>query len=188
MRVFAALSIPDWLTERVEPLLPPVGDGVRGIPAQRWHVTLAFYGELDDTRLQCVQRKLRQRLDTHDSSPRAGIGLRVDGGGSFSSDVGYLAVVAEDPSGDDRLRGLATTCRRVGMACEAPGTRIPGKRFHPHITVARSRRRGAIGADFTASLQGVRSDPWDANSVALVASFLGANPEYRILETFPIPG
>lgn len=183
MRVFAALSLPEGLAGALQPGLPEIPDDVRAIPAARWHLTLAFYGDADDEMLGCLQRKLQRRLGRWSGG---GIRVRVSGGGAFRGGVGYLAVTGADPDADQRLRELARACSWAGRGCDAPGTEEQ-RRFRAHITVARARRGTALPGSLRKALTPVATAPWLAEEVLLVASHLGPEPRYEVLRSFPLP-
>ena len=177
--MFASLAVPPDLAGVLDPGLPAVPEGVRAIPAERWHLTLAFFGELDDGALDCVARRM-QRL-----SRTGAIALQVAGGGGFSGGVGYLAVVGVAGHDEAHLRALALQCDRSGRSCDAPGT--SGRyRFRAHITVARSRRHGRLPPHLRDALATVRSPVWSVDEVLLVSSHLGAQPSYDVLRRFSL--
>lgn len=178
--MFASLAVPPDLAGVLDPGLPAAPEGVRAIPAERWHLTLAFFGELDDAALDCVARRMRRRL------PRTGaIALQVAGGGGFSGGVGYLAVAGVAATDEEAMRALALQCHRAGRGCDAPGT--SGRyRFRAHITVARSRRHGRLPPHLLDALAIVRSPVWSVDEVLLVSSHLGPQPSYDVLRRFPL--
>lgn len=170
--------MPEGLAAALNPGLPPVPEGVRAIPDARWHITLAFYGELDAAALDCVDRRLRRIR----SAP---IGLQVVGGGAFAGGVGYLAVAGVGPVDEAGMRALALACDRAGRHCEAPGT--AGRfRFRGHITVMRSKRSARLPQQLRDDLAAVRSPMWRVGEVLLVSSQLGPQPRYDVLRRFPL--
>jgi 2'-5' RNA ligase len=140
---------------------------LRWIPVERWHLTLAFYGEVPDESLtgviEMVGRKLSRR-------PLPGpIELSFSGSGQFSRRALWIGV-----DGDvDRLRALAksvTTDRRP---------------YHPHLTVARLRG----GQDATRAVEVLSpyaGPPWRADDVHLVRSFQGPRPRYETVTSWPV--
>ena len=115
MRLFTAL----WPPAEVLPDVV-VPDGWRPVPAERWHVTLAFHG-VDDPAVRAAD------LDGRLSGARAPR-LRLAGCGTFPG-VLWAGVVAAGP--DD----LAVLHALVAGAGGDPDT------YLPHLTLARARRR-----------------------------------------------
>ncbi len=184
MRVFASLPVPADLASALHPGLPVLPEGVRAIPPGRWHLTLAFYGELEQAGIACVEGRLLRRLERLGEGP---LTVRVVGGGVFSGGVGYLHVAGSQPADDARMEALARASYRAGKACQAPGT-MAGYRFRAHITVARGRRSAPLPPDLREGLRGVRSPTWSVPSLQLVSSHQGPQPRYEILREFPLAG
>jgi 2'-5' RNA ligase len=182
MRVFAALPVPEGLASTLRPPLPPPSAEVRAVPAARWHLTLAFYGDADVPMLDCLQSRLERRLRRWSGG---GLGVQVSGGGTFRGGVAYLAVTGTDPDDDHRLRVLARECTWAGRGCDAPGT-ADQRPFRAHITVARARRGARLPASLREAMAPIVSAPWRAAEVLLVASHLGAEPYYEVLQRFPL--
>ncbi len=182
MRVFASLPVPPGLTDSLRPALPGAPDGVRAVPGERWHLTLAFYGQMDAPGVDCLRRKLQRRVAAWSAmGPHVPLRLRVVGGGAFPGGAVFLAVAQVDAHPALRVGDLARECVRAGRGCDAPGI---GNRqhFRAHITVARARRHGAVPLEFVERLQLVRSPAWPAGEVRLMASTLGPKPRYEVLD------
>ena len=159
MRLFSALWPSEQAiahlrraTQRVE--LPA---GVRWVPAERWHLTLAFYG--NDASLPERTGYLDERM--------AGLAapvLRLAGAGTFP---GVLWVGAQPVAPADR-----EALRRLALAAGA------GRKFRPHVTVARWRLDHP-GAALTDQLAAYRGPTWTAGEVSLVHSTPGSKgPDY----------
>lgn len=183
VRLFASIDIPRWIAEPLEERLPPLPDGVRGIPRQRWHLTLAFYGEVDAEGADCIRRRLGERL-AHWPGPA--LRLRIVGGGAFSGGASYLAVSGETQAHQEALLELARLCQRVGLRCHAPGT-SPRERFRAHVTVSRLRRGAGLPPDYLQALQQIGSPEWEPRSIDLVESMLHNGPQYVVRDRFPLP-
>ncbi len=176
MRLYAALCLPGSISGAIE---PPAADGMRAIPKDRWHITLAFYGECDERNLECLQHRLAARL--------AGLGrpiVRIIGGGSFPG-IAYLSVAGASEPDNERLHQLALVCQRTGGACGTPGTR-GRQRFRAHVTVGRMRGGAPVDALLLERLNDTRSPQWPVDRVELVQSVLGPRPVYTTLDTFPL--
>jgi 2'-5' RNA ligase len=156
MRLFVAVFPPDDVCRDLRGRLTAVaqrqGGSVRLTPIDRWHVTLAFLGEVAEGRLPAVRRALDQV-----SVPR-GTELRLRGGGHFGrgrSTVLWAAVEGE-------LAGLHADVRERLRAAELPYDERP---FTPHLTVAY-----ADDAGIRETLDGYRGPMWQLTELALVRS------------------
>jgi RNA 2',3'-cyclic 3'-phosphodiesterase len=136
--------------------------GVRRVPTEKWHLTLAFYG--NDASLPERAGYLDERLAGH-TAPA----LRLAGAGTFA---GVLWVGVQPVTAADReaLRALALA---VGA----------GRKFRPHVTVARWRldRPGSWLAERLVSYRG---PAWTASHVSLVRSELDAR--YTAVHNVPL--
>ncbi|GGK98508.1 RNA 2',3'-cyclic phosphodiesterase [Mangrovihabitans endophyticus] len=161
MRLFVALFLPSDVRDDLGRRLAHVPAAL--VPADRWHVTMTFLGEVPDDRLAGVE----SALDTVPS--RDPIGLRVAGGGDFRRTVQWAGL-----HGD--LDGLRALHGDVRAALGLAGDKRP---FTPHVTI--SYARGAVAAEALRDYAGPR---WRADGFTLVLSRSG----YRPLRTFPFAG
>ena len=141
-----------------------VETGPRWVPPERWHLTLAFYGDVDDRDLPRVTRRIDRGLA--DVPPMT---LSVTGAGSFSRRAVWLGV-----SGDVEVLRQA-----------AYGVAVDDRAYHPHLTVARLRG-GTDPAGAVAALSSYTGPPWTADEVHLVRSQLGPRPTYDDIDTWPL--
>jgi 2'-5' RNA ligase len=138
--------------------------GPRWVPPERWHLTLAFYGDVVDRDLPRLTRRIARGLA--DVPPMT---LAVTGAGSFSRRAVWLGV-----SGDvDVLRRAAD------------GVAVDDRAYHPHLTVARLRG-GTDPAGAVAALSSYAGPPWTIDEVHLVRSRLGPRPTYDDIESWPL--
>lgn len=135
---------------------------LRFTPAERWHVTLGFFGDGDDPRRRSAW--LSRRL-----AGRAEVRLRLAGGGTFP---GVLWVGVESAGERD-----AEALRRLAQAAGA------GRRgFTAHLTVARWRDRGVSRAEAAGPLAAYIGPWFTAREVALMRSDQGAGgPRYTVI-------
>lgn len=167
MRLFAALRLPPHVVADAESALaqPRVTHPeIRWVPAQRWHLTLAFYGEIADGKVEGLMTKVDTRVRR--ASPMQ---LALRGSGQFARRALWLGVAGETAA----LRTLAmslTVDRRPYLA---------------HLTVARLRN-GVDATPAVAELAGYAGPSWVAGSVHLVRSRLGASPTYEDIGCWPI--
>ena len=123
LRVFAALPIDDQLADQVETVMNQV-PGAKWRPRGNLHITLAFYGELNEAVIADLDTELGRIA-------QSGFALRLKGTGHFGSNppTSLWLGVEDDPG----LRQLAKACRRAGLNS---GVEMERRAFHPHLTVA----------------------------------------------------
>lgn len=145
MRLFSAVTLPPDITAHLASALTAGGlDLAALVPAVTWHLTLGFYGDLDEP----AARMARLSTDLAGAeAPR----LRLAGAGKFGA-VRWVGVAADPMAG---LRTLA-----VGAGAD-PDT------FVPHVTL--TRRGGGPGPLF-AALDGYAGPWWRPAEVTLLAS------------------
>src|SRR6202042_2072656 len=89
--------------------------------------------------------------------------------------------------GGDRA-ALTALARSVAAGARRAGAPPPdeGRRFRPHLTLARCREPTGI-ADLVGALTGYEGAPWTATQIHLIRSHLGgAAPEYETRGTWPL--
>lgn len=178
LRLFAALSLPESVTERLVGLQRGL-DG-RVVPPESMHVTLAFFGEIGEA----VAEDLHSAL-SRVSAPA--FALWLDGAGCFGGakpDLLYAAV-RPDPA-LEHLQG------KVAQAGRLAGLTIPARRYVPHVTLARYTP-GTLSAAQAAQLVAARTaflaGPVAVNGFALYRSDLGrGGPRYTVLAEYPLRG
>ncbi|GIJ30604.1 RNA 2',3'-cyclic phosphodiesterase [Micromonospora qiuiae] len=193
MRLFTAVYPPteavEHLTARVAGLrlaaAAAAGANIRLVDPAQAHLTLAFLGEVDPTRLTAVRQALELVADAmrgDDGTGHTPPVLRLGGGGRFG--WGRDTVLWVDVRGDvARLVALAGAVRAGLTAIGVPGDDRP---FRPHLTIARPGDRmphADIEADL-AALDGYLGPPWVAGELVLVQSRPG--PSYQRLATWPL--
>ena len=134
------------------------------IPTERWHLTLAFYGEVDERELARVERR-GLRATRHAAAPD----LRFAGAGHFGDRVLWVGVRGE----------------RDGLRALAGALATDGRPYRPHLTLARARRGGDPRA--AAALLAPYDGPgWRAAEVVLFRSHLGPKPTHEPLARWPL--
>ena len=146
MRLFVAVFPPAEVCWDLRHRLLAAGRRVRLTPVERWHVTLAFLGEVADDQQPEIERALDQV-----SVPR-GTELRLRGGGRF----GQALWAGVD---GDLARLHADVCAGLGL---------PEREFVPHLTVA-YRDDPALRA----TLHDYAGPAWPLHDIALVRSVPG---------------
>jgi 2'-5' RNA ligase len=139
---------------------------VRLTPADRWHLTLRFLGEVAGERQADVECAL-------DGVPRAGkISLRLAGGGQFGK--GRSTVLWAGVQGD--LGALTGLHDAVGAALGAES-----EPFTPHLTVAYANS-GAVRN----VLEGYTGPEWTVDEFVLVRSHHADGGGYQRLRAWPV--
>ncbi len=168
MRLFVAVRPPAGALAHAAEAVATVRaahGGPRWIPPERWHLTLAFYGELPDVEVDKVVDRLHRRL-----RGAADLSLALAGAGAFSRRAVWLGV-----TGDlTQLGALATSVARER-----------GRTYRPHLTVARLRG-DTDPAGAVAALSTYAGPAWSAGAVHLVRSHLGPAPTYDDIATWPL--
>lgn len=177
LRLFAAIRPPEELCERIA--------GVqRGVPGARWrpqdnlHITLRFFGELDEHVAEALDLELARIRAT-------GFDLQLKGAGWFgASEPSTLWLgLAESP----QLEKLAADCdkaaRRLGLAPD-------GRKFTAHLTVAYLRGTQPDDcARFVQRLAMFSSEPFLVDRFALYSSHLGKRAsDYYAEAEYPLLG
>jgi 2'-5' RNA ligase len=139
--------------------------GPRWVPPERWHLTLAFYGEVPDGRVASLVARLDRRLRGAED-----LTLALAGTGAFSRRAVWLGVTGDV----EGLRGLAAAVARE-----------PGRPYRPHLTVARLRG-DTDPAPAVAALSAYAGPRWSAAALHLVRSRLGPAPAYDDIASWPL--
>jgi 2'-5' RNA ligase len=177
MRAFVAVMLPGPTIEALEAGLRELrsqgetAGTVAWVPPERWHLTLAFLGEIDERTADAVASGLlsaASRTETVDLSTR--------GLGHFGRRT-LFARVTGDSGG---LHGLAGRCRAVAMKAGVPSGE---QRFHPHVTVARAWGRADV-RPFVVAGRTLAVPPFTVADVSLVRSILGEGRRYDVLASF----
>lgn len=164
MRLFVGVRPPGEAARHLAAAFPtpPAGAG-------RWHLTLAFLGEVDDPE----PLRVPLRAAAAGCSP---LTLRLAGSGEFRRSGAVWVGLDGDV---EALRSLAAA---VAAACRAAGIRLEDRPYRPHLTVG---RRPALDPARLASYSG---PPWTATEVELVRSHLGRPVRHEVLDRFPLGG
>ncbi|CQR63418.1 RNA 2',3'-cyclic phosphodiesterase [Streptomyces leeuwenhoekii] len=186
MRLFAAVLPPDEalrsLAAEVDRLKRlPGADGLRWTGRPGWHLTLAFYGEVDDTLVPDLSERLARAA--HRTPP---FGLALSGGGQFGRGRALWAGAEGD------LRTLALLADRAEAAGRKAGVEMgEHRRYKAHLTVARSRE--AIDPrPYVEALADFAGPAWTVAELVLVRSNLprsanaGERPRYEAVGRWPL--
>lgn len=125
LRLFAAIPMPDAIGERLVTLQRDI-PGAAWRPREAFHLTLRFFGEIDEGLARDLDAELAEIA-------QAPFEMRLAGAGNFGkSEPTALWIGSDSPA----LAPLAAACekaaRRAGLPAEP-------RRFKPHVTLAYSR-------------------------------------------------
>jgi RNA 2',3'-cyclic 3'-phosphodiesterase len=186
MRLFAAVLPPEDVTAALADEVAvlralPGADGLRWTGRPGWHLTLAFYGEVDDDLLPGLSARLERAA--HRTPP---FELALRGGGQFGRG---RALWAGAQGGLATLRLLADRAESAGRKAGVPMDEH--RRHTPHLTLARSRQAFDV-RPYVAALDGFTSATWTVTDLALVRSNLpesgvpGEQPRYETVARSPL--
>lgn len=125
VRLFTALTLPPDVAETLK-------RRQSGLPGARWrpldalHVTLAFYGEMDERRAD----DLASELSRVGGEP---FHIALNGVGAFGDDHRSHTLWAGVETSDDRLSVLAGRCKTAGARA---GLTMEARAYRPHVTLA----------------------------------------------------
>jgi 2'-5' RNA ligase len=175
MRLFVALDVPDTAVQHLEHAVADLRDGhraLRWVPCERWHVTLAFLGDVTEPSLGPLSERLERAARRHDA-----LSLSFAGAGRFGNRVLWVGLQGDRIA----LNHLATSVAAAARRAYVPSD----DRMHrPHLTLARGRTTSADLRPLVAALADYEGPTWQATTFSLVRSHLGARPEYQVLTGF----
>jgi RNA 2',3'-cyclic 3'-phosphodiesterase len=160
-RLFIALPVPEEIADELVTLQSGVPDA-RWVPAEHFHVTLCFAGEVPGAILRDLEEELADI-----AGPR--FPVNVAGVEQFSSGKQPKALVALVAK-SDRLEWLHQKVSTVARNC---GIAVERRKFRPHVTLARFSSGAETGhhiAQFMASHSTFQAGPWLADHFALYSS------------------
>jgi 2'-5' RNA ligase len=163
VRLFVAVRPPEGVLDAIASLPRPAIDGTRWTTRDQWHVTLRFYGEVDDP--EVIVDALRPV-----TLPHATVSL-----GPRAAMLGRGVVQLPAHGLDD----VAACIRAATATIGAPD---PHRRFRGHLTLARTKGRVDLRALALAC-------EWQAGEVELLRSHLGrGGARYETLHRFTSGG
>jgi RNA 2',3'-cyclic 3'-phosphodiesterase len=180
MRLFAAILIPPDVVAHLDAAVAPHRDDVlRWTTSESWHLTLAFYGQVDDTRVPDLKLRLTRAAKNYPM-----LSLALTGSGQFSKRALWIGCEGDLAPMRALARSAAAAGRRVGAAADE-------SRFRAHLTLARAPNPTDL-RPYGSTLGAYRGPTWTADAVALVRSHLGAGENrrarYETLSTHQLSG
>jgi RNA 2',3'-cyclic 3'-phosphodiesterase len=184
MRLFVAIAPPAAVLDELDVLARPLRAGredLRWTSRDAWHVTLAFLGQVDEAATARLLPRLERAAGRHHA-----FRLAFTGAGAFPAAT-RANVLWSGLSGD--RRALARLAESVAAGASRAGAPPPdqGRRFQPHLTLARCRMPADV-TELVTALAGYQGSPWTADRIHLVRSRLGApgQPRYATLGSWPL--
>ena len=186
MRLFVGLAPSDAALSHLTAACAPLRTGrddLRWTSRELWHVTLAFLGEVSEDSLPGLLPRLERAARRHSA-----FGLGLAGAGAFPGPA-RANVLWCGLSGD--RKALGELAMSVGAGARRAGAPPPdeGRRFRPHLTLARCREPADVGP-LVEALAGYAGAPWTATDIHLIRSHppaaLGAQPRYEAVGTWPL--
>lgn len=168
MRLFVAVRLPDHVVATAEEALARVRPDypeLRWVPPERWHLTLAFFGDTAERDVPALRQRMSRRV-----SRSQVVDLRLAGAGRFDGRVLWLGV-------DGDAAALSALARSIAY---------DQRPYRPHITVARTRAPTDL-RPVVQRLQDYVGPHWQATAVELIESHLGPKPSYSTVEAWPLP-
>ena len=166
--------------EAVVGSLRPQVRGARWTGPERWHLTLAFLGEVAEEVAPRVAAELAAA-----ARPAGPIQLRVAGGGTFPPRGRPRVLWAGLDGQTDELGRLA---RAVGRGVRHAGVRLERRQFRAHVTLARFRDRDADARAAVRTLAGYAGPWFTIDELHFVRSYLGPNPRHEKLDSWSLAG
>ena len=173
-RLFVAFGLPQSLRDSLA-LTRGGLEGARWIDPADYHVTLRFIGDVDNADAD----RLADALEAVEAEAFT---VRTDAYGSFGGDkprIVHLGLHA-DPA-------LVDLQHKVEFACRAAGFEAEGRKFTPHITIARLRRTGPgdVASWLSSRMQPVPS-AFRVESFSLYVARSGGGGPYHPVVDYPI--
>lgn len=179
LRLFVAVEVPEVVKRSVAAAIEPweqLFPNARWLPPEDWHITLKFLGATERGLLPWVEETIGAVASAH-----APIEAQLASLGAFptSGRARVLWAGVDDP--EDRLAELVTDLE-AALAEEFP---VEVRRFHPHLTVARSEPPLSLPDRFAETP--CASGPFGIDRLVLYRSHLQRpRPRYEALRSFPL--
>jgi 2'-5' RNA ligase len=170
LRLFAAIEIPDETAARLLPLQKGVL-GANWRPREALHLTLRFFGEIDEPDAEELDHELgRIRISPFD--------VALSGAGWFGGErPSALWIGVQD---NPALDALALACER---AARRAGLEPETRNFVGHVTLAYCRGTGPLdAAKFAQRLALFKAEPFPADRFFLYSSWSGKHVSTYVAE------
>ncbi|MGD2131901.1 MAG: RNA 2',3'-cyclic phosphodiesterase [Maricaulaceae bacterium] len=177
LRLFAAIDIPDEIIERIVPLQRGVA-GAKWRPPEALHLTLRFFGEIDERAAEDLDHELGEVRS-------AAFEVALKGAGWFGGEQpsALWAGVEENAALQRLAAGCERAARKTGLPPEPRG-------FVPHVTLAYCRGTGADDAvKFAQRLALFSAEPFLVDRFFMYSSWAGKRVSTYVPEAeYPLLG
>lgn len=179
LRLFAALAVPDPVAIALRALQDEM-PGAHWRPRENLHLTLRFYGEVQEPVAADIDETLQQiALRTRDFA------IQIKGVGAFGGAEPHALIAKVEPS--PPLEKLAADCER---AARRLGLKAETRKFTPHITLAYLTGYAALADVHSFERQHalLAPPPFRAERIGLYSSWLRKNAPgvYRLEADYPL--
>ena len=179
MKLFAAIKLPPHLAEQISHIQ-------RGVSGARWsapdklHITLAFFGEVDDDRAEVLDMELARH-------PFSSFELTLGGAGHFGSKEPHAIWLGVKES-----KPLMTLHKHAKHAARRAGIELEKRNYIPHVTLAYLARTTPLDRimNFEKRREGFNCQPFLVDEFFLFSSHQkvkGSNI-YRVEASYPLLG
>ncbi len=179
LRLFVAAEVPEDVKQSVDVSIEPWRQSVpdaRWIPPENWHITLKFLGAAERGLLPWIEETIGAVASAHEP-----IEARLMDLGAFPSAGRARVLWAGVDEPGNRLAALVLD---LGVAL-AREFRIEVRRFHPHLTVARSEPPLRLPDRFATTV--VSCGPFTVDRMVLFRSHLQRpHSRYEPIRRFPL--
>jgi len=175
MRLFVGIELPPDLRRRVAMLAGAGIQGARWVPAENYHLTLRFIGDIDDGLARDIAGLLGR-------VQRVPFELRLDGLSSFGGRKPRALVAAASPVAP--LMELQAEHERL---LQRLGQEPEGRKYTPHVTLARLRDSSSRQvAEYLSARGHYRSSSFEVSRFVLFSSrsSVGGGP-YVVEAAYP---
>ncbi len=178
LRLFAGLAIPEPVRLQMTAMAGGVA-GARWVAPENLHLSLRFIGEVDEGAAEDIDAALGQIFAPPVAVTLAGVGCFEKRGRAHTL---WAGAVASGP--------LSHLQARVEAQVQRAGLPPEGRKFIPHVTLARMKRTPVEQiAPYLTDHGGFRAAPFKAEEFLLYRSHLGhAAANYEVLERYPLTG
>lgn len=179
MRLFVGIPLPASVIDELSEITRPLRShftGFRWTTPDSWHITLQFLGNTNQETCDCVVSRLR-------ALQSRAVPVRLEGFDCFARTGAFFAGVAVSPQLESLQQRVTAANRNCGFEPE----RRP---YHPHLTLARSKREVNIEELWALTGRVSRTGfapEFLAREFVLYESFLGRKgSQYEIRARFPL--